>query len=233
MTTSARLAFFALTFCVAACGSEPTAAEPAPDEPAAKPQMQMVEADASNADTDSAIELAPASAASAAPAIDVEVAAAPNAEEAPANIRDAALVPEGTPEENAAAFTSMRKSKRDAAPVGGIGPDGIHIDSLVIGRGFSKSKCEESADEFQIGDDARANVCLRVVHGGSNDQQLRVDWKRNGRGPNATMLNLKNGHAYRTRAYLPLRHYSAGEWTVTVSAADGTVLGEGSFTVTK
>ena len=236
MTTWTRcLPLLALTLSLAACDSEPSAATPAPIEPAPEPQMQMLDVDEPAPETD-------AEAPAAAPAAEETVLASGNrsAIEIPTppmptktSARDRSLVPAGTPEANAEAFTAMRQGKHDSAPVGGIGPEGIHIDSLVVGRGFTKSRCEEATQEFVVGDDDRANVCIRVVHGGANDQQLKVKWTRNGRGPKVTTLNLKNAHAYRTRAYLPLRHYSAGDWTVTVTAADGTVLGESKFTVSK
>lgn len=231
MQQLARLApLLTLTFTLAACEGGTADATPA-DAPADPPQMQMIEAD-----DDAPIEAGDEDDASIAKtdlgSTGLYVATSTeNVEDV--DIRHSSLVPHGTPAENADAFTSMRKTKRDSFPVGGIGPQGIHVDSLVVGRGFSKSRCEEETNTFQIEEDDRANLCIRVVHGGAIDEQLTVKWTRDGRGPKVTKLNLRNGHAYRTRAYLPLRHYSAGNWNVTVSASDGTLLGEADFVVSK
>lgn len=160
--------------------------------------------------------------------VGTETGASPRADLDP---RDPALVPDGTPDENATAFFAMRKSKRDGIPVGGIGPHGIHVDSLVVGRGFSNSRCESEAREFSVESDDRVNLCLRVVHAGHIEESLAVKWTRDGRGPKITELSLHNGHAYRTRAWLPIRDYSKGDWHVTVTASDGSVLGEADFSV--
>ena len=125
-----------------------------------------------------------------------------------------------------------------AAPVpdGAIGAadqNGVHLDSLVIGRGFANSRCETETGEFSVATDGEANLCIRVVHGGAVESPLTVKWARAyGRGPKSTSLSLRGKKAYRTRAYLPIRAGSIGHWTVTVSSADGTVLGSGEFDVT-
>jgi hypothetical protein len=210
-----------------ACGSQDEA--PTPSQPS---QLET---------PDTAIELASAVDQGAVPArpdlgtaigdADARLQSTPDV--MPDDIRSPTYVPAGTSDENAEAFRAMRKSKRDSAPVGGIGPSGIHIDDLVVGRGFTKSRCETETGEFNVEEDDRANLCIRVVHGGAVDEQLTVKWTREGRGPKVTRLSLHNGHAYRTRAWLPVRHYSAGDWTVTVTASDGTVLGQADFVVSK
>jgi hypothetical protein len=189
----------------------PAAATPvmaAITEPAAEPDAPMIYA--GRTDVGDASDLGPD------PAVDP---------------RDPSLVPDGTPDENATAFFAMRKSRRDGAPVGGIGPDGIHVDSLVVGRGFSNSRCESESHAFSVETDERVNVCLRAVHAGHTEQALTVKWTRDGRGPKATRLSLHNSHAYRTRAWLPVHDDSKGDWHVSVSASDGTVLGEADFAI--
>jgi hypothetical protein len=128
-------------------------------------------------------------------------------------------------------------SEAPAEPRATVGPeaavsqDGIYLDSMVIGRGFSNHRCETETGEFTVGEDDRVNVCMRVMHFGHTEEPLTVKWTRNGHGPKATRVSLHNGRSWRTRAYLPIRHYSKGDWHVEVTASDGSVLGEGDFVV--
>jgi hypothetical protein len=154
-----------------------------------------------------------------------------------------ALAPEPEPEPVHASvnvepdtFASAPSLAGDAPiPAGAIGAadqNGVHLDSLVIGRGFANSRCETETGEFSVASDGEANLCIRVVHGGAIESPLTVKWARaNGRGPKATSLTLRGKKAYRTRAYLPIRAGSIGHWTVTVSSSDGTVLGSGEFDI--
>ncbi len=145
--------------------------------------------------------------------------------------RDPVLVPEGTPEANRKAFLALPIAKGDKRPVGGIGPGGIHLDELVIGKGWVQSRCETATGEFTAGIDDKVSLCVRVVHPRGTEEELTVKWIKEGKGPKRSKLTVKPIHAYLTRVWLPVKNWSKGSWTVVVEASDGTELGKGSFTV--
>jgi len=145
--------------------------------------------------------------------------------------RDPILVPEGTPDANRKAFLALPVAKGDKLPVGGIGPGGIHLDELVVGKGWKKSRCETETGEFTVGIDDKVSLCVRVVHERGTEEELTVKWIKEGKGPKRSKLTVKPIHAYLTRVWLPVKGWSKGDWTVVVEASDGTELGKGSFTV--
>lgn len=150
-----------------------------------------------------------------------------------ADIRSDAVIPPGTPTANAEAFKALPSAKADGPPVAGIGPNGIHFDQMVVGRGWEKSRCVEATNTFKLGVDDRANICLRVVHPKDAEEVLTVEWSKEG-SPKATRrsnVTVKAMHAYLTRSYLPLRSGMEGNWTATIQTADGYVLGKVAFTV--
>ncbi len=145
----------------------------------------------------------------------------------------AAMLPAGTPDANAAAFTSLPLSKRDKAPVAGIGASGIHLDELVVGQGWLDSRCEQPRTSFDANAAGeRVNVCFRVVHP-KLDERVSVEWSLGGKLRTTTSVGVKASHAYLTRAWLPVGPSRAGAWTATVKSGDGVVLGEVAFEITK
>jgi hypothetical protein len=149
----------------------------------------------------------------------------------PGDYRHASFVPADAPAEHREAFLALKQKKSDGAPVGGIGPHGIHLDALVIGRDYIDGECYPPANEFSLAEVNRVHLCLRVVHGGNIEEPLKVEWLREGGKPRASNLTLKNPHAYKTHAWHPIKKYSQGNFTVTVTTADGTVLGSKKFEV--
>ena len=116
--------------------------------------------------------------------------------------------------------------------MGGIGTNGIHFDSMIVGRGWEKSRCVEEASTFQIGTDDRVNICLRVVHPKEAEETLTVVWSKNGaKSTRRSTVTVSSMHAYLTRSYLPIKGGYEGDWTATIETADGTVLGKVAFKV--
>ena len=138
--------------------------------------------------------------------------------------------PPGTPEENAAAFRKLPVSPSDRAPVGGVGPSGIHVDHILMGTSYVKGQCEGEARSFSYSSGDRPSVCVRVVHPRSKEELVLL-WEKKGGTTRRGKLIIPNAHAYRTRAYLVLRREYVGEWTVHVQSADGTDLATYDFTV--
>ena len=152
-------------------------------------------------------------------------------ETAALDIRDAALIPDGTAPASAEAFVGLPRGRADARPVGGIGPGGLHLDDLVVGKDWRNSRCNAPSRVFSAGEDRRVSVCMRVVHQ-RIEESVTVVWTREGASPRRTVVHIPATHAYRTRAWLPAKTHFAGTWTVRVLAEDGTLLGHESFEIT-
>lgn len=145
--------------------------------------------------------------------------------------RQESLIPSDTPQDRKDDYLKLPVKRGDGKPVGAIGPDGTHLDDFVIGRGFTKGRCDEAADTFYTdGEDDRVNVCLRIVHK-PVEEKVTVKWIKDGRPPRKTEVNVKAIHAYRTRAWLPIKGNRRGEWEAVIEASDGTELARGRFTV--
>jgi hypothetical protein len=148
------------------------------------------------------------------------------------DIRSDAAIPPGTPAANAEAFKALPQTKVDGPPVSGIASNGLHFDSMVLGRGWEKSKCLEATSTFTVGTDDRVNICVRVVHPADADETLLVEWSKAGtKTVRKSNISVKAMHAYLTRGYLPIKPGYEGEWTAVVKAPDGTVLATLPFTV--
>lgn len=148
------------------------------------------------------------------------------------DIRSDAAIPPGTPAANAEAFKALPQTKVDGPPVSGIASNGLHFDSLVLGRGWEKSKCQEATNTFTVGTDDRVNICVRVVHPADVDETLLIEWSKAGtKTVRKSNISVKAMHAYLTRGYLPIKTGYEGEWTAVVKAPDGTVLATLPFTV--
>ncbi len=197
----------------------PAPVEPAPVEPA--PPVEPVATDTAGVE---------------APPTETPPPTDPNATWKPppgADIRSDAVIPPGTPTANAEAFKGLPVAKGDGPPVGGIGSNGIHFDSMVVGRGWEKSRCVEATDTFTIPTDDRVNICLRVVHPKDAEETLTVVWSKDG-SPKATRrssVTVKAMHAYLTRSYLPIKSGMEGDWNASIETADGTVLGKVTFKI--
>lgn len=186
--------------------------------------------DAVGATADGSSEAAETDTGAGTPAAEAAAPAAPSAPKSD-DIRDASHVPTGTPGEHASAFRALPVAKGDGAPIGGIGPGGIHLDDLVVGTDWEDSRCQTPQASFSVATDERVSLCLRIVHQ-PRDEPLTISWEREGKSPKRANLNVKGIHAYRTRAWLPVKNYYKGNWKVRVLASDETVLGEGSFEIT-
>ncbi|KIG14963.1 hypothetical protein DB30_06152 [Enhygromyxa salina] len=210
-----------------------TAAEPKPAEPAPVTPARSAEPAAVAPAEEPPTEEPPAEANVEAPS--EPASGSPTDWKPPpgADIRSDAVIAPGTPPENAAAFKSLPNAKGDGPPVSAIGANGIHFDSLVVGRGFEKSRCVEPTDTFDVEIDDRANICLRIVHPAGAEETLTVTWaKTGGHGSRTSKVTVKDAHAYLTRSYLPLKKTGyQGEWTATITTEDGTELASVSFTV--
>jgi hypothetical protein len=144
--------------------------------------------------------------------------------------RDPSLIPAGTPAANAKAFAKLPVNKGDGPPIGGIGPDGIHIDALEVGKGWEKSRCDLVGNSFTAGVDEKVNVCMRVVHKRADDE-LTIYWEQDGKVAQRSKVTVKAIPAYLTRGWLPVTKSRVGKWKAVVKASDGTVLGEASFEI--
>jgi hypothetical protein len=224
-------------FCVSftACNSSESPASKLDDAPAAAPLPAEV------ADAELVLESEPAPAASLAPSEETVLASAAmipapverEIKPQPADsLRSASLLPHGTPEANVIAFTNLRLSKRDKAPIAGAGETGIHLDELELGSGWASSRCEQSTRQFMVDQDERINLCFRVVHP-REAESVTVEWTRDGKLRQSIEVGVASTHAYLTRAWMPVTAGRAGQWTATVKSADGAVLGQLDFTVAK
>jgi hypothetical protein len=146
------------------------------------------------------------------------------------NPRDPSHIPAGTPAANAKAFAKLPVGKGDGPPVGGIGPNGIHLDVLEIGKGWHNSKCDLVGSSFTAGVDDKVNICMRVIHP-REDEELTIFWEREGKLNQRSTVVVKPIRAYLTRGWLPVTSERVGKWKASIKTADGTVLGEVSFEI--
>lgn len=140
------------------------------------------------------------------------------------------FAPPGTLEGHAKALRKLPHASTDRAPVGGIGPEGMHIDRIAMGTSIQNGACMGPTGNFSIRADDHAHVCFRVVHPRIK-QRVVVRWERNGTLVRRTVVPIDDSHAYRTRATLPLRRKFGGEWTVRIVSLDGVELAAHSFQV--
>lgn len=158
--------------------------------------------------------------------------AAPGKSRSKHELRDPSLLPADTPAEHVAAFQALPVSKRDKAPIAGVGASGIHLDELETGAGWAKSRCEDTRDHFNAETDERVSLCFRVVHP-REAEAVTVEWAKGGKLRHSIDVNIKASHAYLSRAWMPVSSGRAGEWTATVKSSDGSVLGQKVFTISK
>jgi hypothetical protein len=121
-------------------------------------------------------------------------------------------------------------NKGDKPPVAGVGASGIHLDELAVGKGWASSRCEQLGARFEVETDDRVNVCFRVVHP-RVAETVTVEWARAGKLRQSIEVNVRSTRAYLTRAWLPVSAGRVGEWTATVKADDGSVLGRVEFEI--
>lgn len=140
------------------------------------------------------------------------------------------VVPPGTLEGNAKALRNLPHASTDRAPVGGIGPEGMHVDRIGLGTNIQDGACMGPTGKFSVRDDHHAHVCFRVVHPRIK-QRVVVRWERGGKLVRRTVVPIADSHAYRTRATLPLRRTFRGDWTVRIVSTDGIELASQSFQV--
>jgi hypothetical protein len=140
------------------------------------------------------------------------------------------IAPPGTLQGHAKALRKLPHASTDRAPVGGIGPLGMHVDRIGMGTRYRDGVCTGPTGKFSVEDDDFAHLCFRVVHPRVK-QRVIVRWERNGTLVRRTVVPIADSHAYRTRATLPLRHRFRGEWTVRIVSLDGIELAAHSFSV--
>lgn len=140
------------------------------------------------------------------------------------------VVPPGTLEGNAKALRNLPHASTDRAPVGGIGPEGMHVDRIGLGTNIQDGACMGPTGKLSVRDDDHAHVCFRVVHPRIK-QRVIVRWERGGKLVRRTVVPIADSHAYRTRATLPLRRTFRGDWTVRIVSTDGIELASQSFQV--
>jgi hypothetical protein len=141
------------------------------------------------------------------------------------------IAPPGTLEGNAKALRKIPHASTDRAPLGGIGPRGMHVDRIGMGTRIQDGACMGPTGKFSVHDDHHAHVCFRVVHPRIHGQRVIVRWERNGMLVRRTVVPIADSHAYRTRATLPLRRTFRGDWTVRIVSTDGIELAAHSFQV--
>ncbi len=145
--------------------------------------------------------------------------------------RDPKVIPPGTPEESAKAFSKLPVSMHDQAPVGAIAKSGLHIDMVELGRDYDNG-CVGTTEQFSATTDMIANVCFRAVHA-RVDELVWVIWEKDGVVTRRGKVRIRDIHAYKTRAYLKLRPEYLGSWTVRISpeGEDGTDLAVVDFEI--
>jgi hypothetical protein len=141
------------------------------------------------------------------------------------------VAPPGTLEGNAKALRKLPHASTDRAPLGGIGPEGMHADRIGMGTSVQDGACMGPTGKFSVRDDHHAHVCFRVVHTRIKGQRVVVRWERGGTLVRRTVVPIADSHAYRTRATLPLRRTFRGDWTVRIVSTDGIELAAHSFQV--
>lgn len=139
-------------------------------------------------------------------------------------------VPPGTPEDHAKALRKLPHASSDRAPIGGIGPRGMHVDRIGMGTEYKDGVCSGPAGKFSAANEDFAHLCFRVVHP-RDEQRVRIRWERNGVLVRRALVKIGDSHAYRTRASLPLRKAFRGNWTVRVMSLDDVELAVHSFQV--
>lgn len=216
----------------AAKSSDPAAKPGPPPPPVAKPEPPP--GPPSEPEPTTAVPLEPE------PPAELEAVAPPEPEPAPeptptpaksGDLRDPSRIPAGTPAANAKAFSKLPVAKGDGPPIGGIGPNGIHLDTLEIGKGWHNSKCDQVGSTFTSGVDDKVNVCMRVIHPRDQEEELMIYWERDGKLSQRSKVPVKAIHAYLTRGWLPVTPERVGKWKASIKTADGTVLGEVQFEI--
>lgn len=162
------------------------------------------------------------------------IAAAPATEppRSPKQLRSPSLLPAGTPEANVEAFTQLRLSTHDKAPIAGAGTTGVHLDEIELGKGWAASRCEEPTRSFVVDVDDRVSFCFRVVHP-SEAETVTVEWSRDAKLRHSIEIDIPAKHAYLTRAWMPVTAGRVGHWSAVVKSSDGTVLGQLEFDIGK
>lgn len=140
------------------------------------------------------------------------------------------FVPPGTPEDHAKALRKLPHASSDRAPIGGIGPRGMHVDRIGMGTAYKDGTCSGPAGKFSAANEDYAHLCFRVVHP-RDVQRVRIRWERNGVLVRRALVRIGDSHAYRTRTSLPLRRAFRGDWTVRILTLDGIELAAHSFQV--
>lgn len=130
------------------------------------------------------------------------------------------------------AFRKLPVSPSDRPPVGGVGPNGIHVDYISMGTKYGRDGCEGESKTFSLSGGDRPSVCVRLLHPREKEEVVLLWEKENGATRRGKLI-IPNAHAYRTRAYLVLRREYVGQWTVRVQSLDGTDLATYAFTVVK
>ncbi len=100
----------------------------------------------------------------------------------------------------------------------------LTVTQAKLGTAVQNRQLSGEATSFPV--DSQVYLWLEVA-GGSSDS-ITVTWKSPGGGSLQTQLDVK-GSPWRTWAYKTVR--AAGDWQVSVSSADGTVLKTLSFSV--
>ncbi|MCA9708111.1 MAG: DUF2914 domain-containing protein [Myxococcales bacterium] len=140
------------------------------------------------------------------------------------------LPPPGTPEHHVRALEKLPHSSSDRAPIGGIGPEGMHVDRITMGTGYRDGACTGPVGKFSVRTEKIAHVCFRVVHP-RTVQRVIVHWEREGRLVRRTFVQIGSTHGYRTRAALSLRRRAKGRWKARVMSTDGVELASHAFEI--
>jgi len=108
-------------------------------------------------------------------------------------------------------------------PLAALSQASLTVAEAKLGKGVQDRQISEEATTFAVND--KAYVWLRLTGGPS--EPIQITWKS---GDHTDTLPLKVGAAtWRTWSSKTL--WKAGDWTVTVSDANGQVLKEIAFTV--
>lgn len=138
--------------------------------------------------------------------------------------------PPGTPQHNARALEKLPHATSDRAPLGGIGPGGLHVDRITMGTGYKGGGCTGPVGKFSVRTEKAAHVCFRAVHP-RKVQRVIVLWEHEGKLVRRTFVRIGDSHGYRTRAGLSLRRRAKGNWKARIMSTDGVELASHAFQI--
>lgn len=146
-----------------------------------------------------------------------------------AGMADAGLAMAGVPiEEPIETELAPLVAPGEPAPAAKAGPQ-VELTALAIGVEVSKRELLPRPERItQEVDRVYAHITVRNP---GPETTLRMVWSRNGRQVQDIAVRVGESTRWRTWSYKRMQGYGAGDWTVEVIDAEGTVIGHAEFQV--